>query len=104
MLWNGGGGLAGGGWLDGSGLGGSMKRGPQSLQSVPYAQVSEMASASPSWQYELFPYKPPRPDACARQSSVHSMGGGGGGDEGGGKDGGAGGGGGGEGRGGEGGE
>ena len=48
-----------------------MKRGPQSAQSVPYAQLVPMAPSSwrfsasspPSWQYELFPYGPPRPRA-----------------------------------------
>jgi len=59
------------------------------VQSVPYAQVSEMASGPPSWQYVLLLYGPPSPDECARHVSVHCMGGGGGGEEGGGEDGGA---------------
>ena len=58
----GGGGIGCGGGLDGSGLGGSMKRGPQSVQSVPYAQVPPVTPSShsarsgpqPSWQYPLF--------------------------------------------------
>ena len=62
------------------------------MQSVPYAQVSEMASGPPSWQYVLLLYGPPGPDECARHVSVHSMGGGvgggGGGSDGGGANGG----------------
>eukprot|EP00964_Phaeocystis_antarctica_P122262 scaffold85920_cov45-Phaeocystis_antarctica.AAC.1 len=69
-----------------------MKRGPQSAQSVPYAQLPPVTPAAqdvspasqPSWQNELFPYGPPRPCACGRHSLEQSMGGGVGGDEGGG--------------------
>ena len=32
------------------GIGGSMKRGPQSVQSVPYAQLLPVAPLPPSWQ------------------------------------------------------
>ena len=73
-----------------------MKRGPQSAQSVPYAQLppvtpaaQDVASAPhPSWQNELFPYGPPRPRVCGRHSLEQSIGGGVGGDEGGGEGGG----------------
>ena len=42
-----------------------MGRGPQSVQSVPYAQLPPVTPGSPppSWQNELFAYGPPRPDA-----------------------------------------
>ena len=61
-----------------------MKRGPQSVQSVPYAQVPPVTPGSqdgaspshPSWQKPLLPYGPPRPRSCGRHSSEHSMGGG----------------------------
>ena len=56
-----------------------MKRGPQSVQSVPYAQLAPVAPGPPSWQNELFSYGPPGPDECARHSSEHIMGGGEGG-------------------------
>ena len=58
----GGGGEGGGGGKGGCGDGGGgdgggdMYRGPQSVQSVPYAQLSPMESSPPSWQNELFVY------------------------------------------------
>ena len=46
--------MAGGGGGDGEGGGadggGDMKRGPQSAQSVPYAQLVPVAPSPPSWQ------------------------------------------------------
>ena len=46
--------MAGGGGGDGEGGGadggGDMKRGPQSVQSVPYAQLVPVAPSPPSWQ------------------------------------------------------
>ena len=78
-------------------LGLGVHRNPQSVQSVPYAQLVPMACSPPSWQCELFAYGPPCPNECAWHSSEHSIGGGadgGGGDgdgaegEGGGGDGG----------------
>ena len=56
-----------------------MKRGPQSVQSVPYAQAEPEEPSPPSWQNELLAYGPPCPDAWARHSSEHSIGCGGGG-------------------------
>ena len=44
--------------------GGDLERGPQSVQSVPYAQVSPVTFTSPtapSWQCVLLSYGPPRP-------------------------------------------
>ena len=65
---DGGGGLGGGiGGKRGEGggsEGGIMSRGPQSVQSVPYAQVSPVTFTSPtapSWQCVLLSYGPPRP-------------------------------------------
>ena len=50
----GGGGEGEGGVGDGGGReGGSMKRGPQSVQSVPYAQLLPVAPSPPSWQYSF---------------------------------------------------
>jgi len=56
---SGGGGGGGGGGGDGGGGNRGMEcRGPQSVQSVPYAQVFPVtlsSPAAPSWQYELLP-------------------------------------------------
>ena len=61
------------------------ERGPQSVQSEPYAQVDAVASSPPSWQNLFLAYGPPgRPDECLLHWSEQSMGGGVGGDEGGG--------------------
>ena len=60
------------------------ERGPQSVQSEPYAQVDPVASSPPSWQNLFLAYGPPGPDECLLHWSEQSMGGGVGGDEGGG--------------------
>ena len=76
-----------GGGKGGGDGGGDLKRAPQSVQSVPYAQLAPVAPSPPSWQNLFLAYGPPGPDECLLHVSEQTMGGGVGGDEGGGEDG-----------------
>ena len=54
--------------------GGDMWRGPQSVQSEPWAQLTPRAPSPPSWQTEFFAYGPPgAKQPSARHSSEQSI-------------------------------